>query len=97
MYTTLVGGTALAIFGGVSMWMAIHAVSEPQWTKDDADSSRRWAGLMYAGYGTGAALLLTSGALWLFADRTSTAETPRVAASVVPTANGVALSLGGRW
>ena len=93
-YTTLIAGAALAIFGGVSTGMAVHAVADkPQWTIDDANSSRMWAGLMYTGYGAGAALLITGASLWLISGHSAAP----VAATIVPTENGLALSLGGRW
>ena len=80
------------------MWMSIHAVrGKPQWTQSDADSSRMWAGLMYGGYGTGAALLLTSGALWILTGQPSSSAARTTTASVTPLDNGATLSFSGRW
>jgi len=97
-YITLGTGAAAAVFGGVSMFLAINAVkNKPQWTIEQANSSRMWAGMMYGGFGAGAALLLTSASLWLFTGHpAATIETP-VALGIAPAANGFALSLQGAW
>ena len=61
------------------------------------DNSRPWAGAMWAGLATGAALMTTGVVLWLLdSPMTEDADT---SAAIVPTLDGAGavLTLGGRW
>lgn len=59
------------------------------------DKARTWTGVMWAGFGLGAALVATGVVLWLLAP----GEAPGSGAGVGPTSDGrgLALSFGGRW
>jgi len=93
-HVTLWSGVGLVVLGGVSAWQAGAAGSEyDKYGKpSDKDASRTWSGVMWAGFGTGAALVVTGIVLWaLEPDEVSTAGT------VIPLPDGAVFSLGGRW
>jgi hypothetical protein len=59
-----------------------------------AEDSKTWAGVMWLGFGAGAALMTTGLILWLTDD-----GSPGTSASVSPTADGqgMVFSIGGSW
>jgi len=93
-HVTLWSGVGLVALGGVSAWQASASGAEyDKYGKtSDKDASRTWSGVMWAGFGLGAALIATGITLWALepsADST--------AATVIPLPDGAVFSLGGSW
>jgi TolB-like protein len=93
-HVTLWSGVGLVALGGVSAWQASAAGAEyDKYGKPyDRDASRTWSGVMWTGFGLGAALIATGITLWALepsADSTT--------ATVIPLPNGAVFSLGGSW
>jgi hypothetical protein len=92
-HVTLWSGVGLVALGGVSAWQASAAGSEydKYGKSSDRDASRTWSGVMWAGFGVGAALVATGIVLWALEPSDGTTAT------VVPLPDGAVFSLGGRW
>lgn len=89
-------GVGLLALGGVGAGLASSAASDYEGGDVGAwDTSRTWTGVMYAGFGVGAALVATGVVLWLL----PTDEEPPATAAAGPTADGqgLVISIGGRW
>jgi len=95
-------GAGLLVLGGGAMIVSMHEGSVYQ--NDDethearldaAGKSRAWAGVMWAGYGAGAALLATGITLWLLDD--DAPGTTTAGAAPTPDGSGWVFGLGGRW
>lgn len=95
-------GTGLVVLGGAAMFISMHEGSVYQ--NDDethearldaAGKSRTWAGVMWAGYGAGAALLATGIVLWVLDADASSAVTAGAASA--PDGTGLVFGIGGRW
>jgi TolB-like protein len=93
-HVTLWSGVGLVALGGFCAWQASDFGSEyDKWgDAGDRDASRTMSGLMWTGFGVGAALVATGIILWaLEPDDSSTSAT------VIPLPDGAVFSLGGRW
>jgi TolB-like protein len=93
------GGLAIVAFGGVSAFMASkygddYAASP---SAGEKDSSRTWAGCMYASFGIGAALIATGLTLWFMAPDDSRTESAVTGLGVAPTDQGMVFSWSTRW
>jgi hypothetical protein len=92
------GATAI---GGAALAVAMGAADDYNQNGISGDKSRAttWTGVMYLGFGAGAALLITGAALWLSAppDPEAPASAPLPAAVPTPDGRGLILTLGGRW
>ncbi len=96
-HITFWSGLGLAALGGVSVAMSMDAASD--YEKGDLgakETSRSWAGVMWAGFGLGGALLLTGAVMWLLP---AEAQEAGVIAGAAPSAggDGLTLTLGGRF
>ena len=80
--------------GGISAWQAGAAGSDyDKYGKpSDRDASRTWSGIMWAGFGVGAALAATGIVLWALEPSDGSTS-----ATVIPLPDGAAFTLGGRW
>jgi hypothetical protein len=95
-HVTTWSGAALLVLGGVGTYLSWDAgqdwkdASLPSAERLDARAeSQTWAGVMWAGYGVGAALVLTGVLLWTLGP-----DAPAVAPGAAPTADGRGLVLG---
>jgi len=93
-HVTLWSGVGLVALGGISAWQASAAGADyDKYGKpSDKDASRTWSGVMWAGFGLGAALVATGIVLWAL--EPSGAST---AATVIPLPDGAVFSLGGSF
>ena len=93
-HVTLWSGVGLVALGGVSAWQASAAGADYDKRGDpaDRDLSRTWSGVMWTGFGLGAALVATGIVLWAL-EPTDDSTT----ATVVPLPDGAVFTLGGRW
>jgi hypothetical protein len=93
-HVTLWTGVGLVALGGVSAWQASSAGAEyDKYGKPaDKDASRAWSGVMWAGFGAGAALVATGIVLWALEPGDGSTS-----ATVVPLPDGAVFSLAGRW
>ncbi|HOX46715.1 MAG TPA: CsgG/HfaB family protein [Myxococcota bacterium] len=89
-------GVGLLVLGGVSTYLAWDAGQDWEDTGlesgarlDARATSRTWAGVMWAGYGAGAALVLTGVLLWTLGP-----EEPPLTTSAAPLADGTGFVLG---
>lgn len=85
-------GLGALAFGGVAMGVSMQAAAdfdEGDWSA--RGSSRTWAGVMWTGFGLGAALMVTGTVLWLVEPEQ---EAPATAVGAAPTAGGGGLLLG---
>jgi hypothetical protein len=93
-------GVGLAAFGGFSAFMAKEAAEDHRQsgTWDDKNRSRNWAGMMYAGFGLGAAAMAAGVVLWLLSpsDR-QWSEKQGAQLSLAPYPEGASVSLSWRW
>jgi TolB-like protein len=90
-HVTFWSGLGLAALGGVGAGMASEAAGDYEsGDLDGWDQSRTWSGVMWAGFGAGAALLITGAVLWALAPD----EAPPAAVGVAPAAGGEGLVLG---
>lgn len=92
-------GVGFTAFGGLSMALSIMAADEYEpGDRDAEDRSRFWAGMMYAGFGTGLALMATGVVLWL-QDPSTYDQSGGNVANVAPTHDGlgVIFSFSKRW
>jgi len=92
-------GLALAGFGGVATYLMTAAQDDYRrgdWGAEDGITT--WAGLMWAGYGVGAALMITGTVLWLLPDQDPQAE-PAGGTGLnlvgAPLPGGLSLGVGG--
>jgi len=92
------GGVGMVAFGGAAAGLSASAASDYEGGDLGAeDTSRTWAGVMYAGFGIGAALITTGVLLWLLGpDEVKEGGTT---AAIIPDAdgNGAVLSIGWSW
>jgi len=90
-------GVGMVAFGGAAAGLSASAASDYEAGDLDAeDTSRTWAGVMYAGFGVGAALITTGVLLWLLGpDEVKEGAT----AAVIPDVEngGAVLSIGWSW
>jgi TolB-like protein len=93
-HVSLWSGVGLVALGGVSAWQAGAAGAEyDKYGKPaDKDASRTWSGVMWAGFGAGAALVATGIVLWALEPSGGS-----TAATVIPLPDGAVFSLGGSW
>jgi TolB-like protein len=96
-HVTFWSGVGLCALGGVGLGLSMNAASD--YEKGDLgakDTSKTWAGVMWAGFGLGGALLITGVVMWLLPEQTQEAG---VTAAAAPTADGdgFTLTLGGRF
>jgi hypothetical protein len=92
-------GVGFTAFGGLSMALSMMAADEYEpGDRDARDRSRFWAGMMYAGFGTGLALMATGVALWL-QDPPAYDRSGGNMANLAPTPDGlgVIFSFSRRW
>jgi hypothetical protein len=95
-----IGGLA---FGGISTWKAKSYADDFCDARDpaDKDSSRKWTGLMWAGYGAGAALVAAGIVMWAIAPsrNEAVALTGPNTLAIAPMFNGrdFAMSIKGEW
>ncbi len=85
-------GLGALAFGGVAMGVSMQAAADfddGDWSA--RDSSKTWAGVMWTGFGLGAALMVTGTVLWLIEPDD---EAPATAVGAAPTAAGDGLLLG---
>jgi hypothetical protein len=90
-------GLAVAAFGGVATYLMTTAQDDYRAGEWGAEGDiTTWAGLMWAGYGLGAALMITGTVLWLLPTEEARAE-PGVGLSLVgaPLPGGLSLGVGG--
>lgn len=95
-------GAGLVVLGGAAMFASMHEGSvyqnddeTPGARLDAAGASRTWAGIMWAGYGAGVALLATGIVLWVLDD--DAPGTATAGAAPTPDGSGFVFGLGGRW
>lgn len=91
-------GVGVVAFGGAAAGLSAAAASDYEGGDLGAeDSSRTWAGVMYASFGVGAALITTGVLLWLLGPEK--APEGGTTAAVIPDAdgNGVVFSFGWSW
>jgi hypothetical protein len=92
-------GLAVAAFGGVATYMMTAAQDDYRrgdWGAEDDITT--WAGLMWAGYGLGAALMITGTVLWLLPTEDGAAGAPPGAGLGLvggPLPGGLSLGLSG--
>lgn len=92
-------GAGLVVLGGSSLGYAIMLGNE----YDDGNRELKsrietMTGVMYAGFGAGAALMITGLVLWILSpDEASWAERNNGYLGVMSMGNGLVLSAGGRW
>ncbi len=93
-HLTLWSGVALVTFGGISAALSKAAADNyaESPTRQTWDRSRLWAGMMWAGFGAGAALVTTGVVLWLRGG--TPRENPSSAFVVSPAGAGGGLTLG---
>jgi len=96
-HAALWSGVGLVAFGCVSAYMASAAGDEydknGHW--GDLNSSRNWSGMMWAGFGLGAALVTTGIVLWALEPDGD--QGAGLSAAPLSDGNGMMFSLGGRW
>ncbi len=95
-HITFWSGLGLAALGGVGAGMASEAAGDYEsGDLDGWDQSRTWSGVMWAGFGAGAALMITGAVLWALAPD----QAPPAAVGVAPAAGGegLVLGIGGSW
>ncbi len=95
-HVTFWSGLGLAALGGVGAGMASEAAGDYEsGDLDGWDQSRTWSGVMWAGFGAGAALMVTGAVLWALAPD----QAPPAAVGVGPAAGGegLVLGIGGSW
>lgn len=93
-------GLGLTAFGGVSLVLSLKAGSDFEDGDLSAeDNSRTWAGLMWAGFVTGAALITTGIVLWSLDSGDPDSEEPVLGArpGVWLDGDSAFFSLSGRW
>lgn len=92
-HLTLWSGVALVAFGGISAALSKAAAENyaESPTRQTWDRSRLWAGMMWAGFGAGAALVATGIVLWM---RGSPPESAANAIIVAPAGAEGGLTLG---
>jgi hypothetical protein len=92
------GGLGAAAVGGAALAVAMGAADDYNRNGIPSDKSRAatWTGVMYLGFGAGAALIVTGAALWLTAPPDPEAP-PLPAAVPTPDGRGLVLTVGGRW
>lgn len=100
-HVTFWGGVGLLALGGVATWQAAEAGDDYNRSFGDdqaaADRSRAWAGVMYAGYAAGAALVTTGVVLWLTGDiQDEVGGQTGLQLGPAP-GGGLSLGLRGRW
>lgn len=93
-HVTMWSGVGLVTLGGISAWLASDfGTAYDKWGDPrDRDVSRNLSGVMWAGFGAGAALIATGIVLWALEP-----EEGSTAATVIPLPDGAVFSLGGRW
>ncbi|HRY96599.1 MAG TPA: PEGA domain-containing protein [Myxococcota bacterium] len=92
-------GVGLSVLGAAATGLTYtYGDDDKAGDPDAAGKSRTWAGVMYASFGTGFALLVAGAVLWFMApeDREWFKDHPE-ALSIVPTDGGATFSFGGRW
>ncbi|HOX47202.1 MAG TPA: DUF2380 domain-containing protein [Myxococcota bacterium] len=95
-HVTFWSGLGLCALGGAGLGLSMGAASDYEGGDLGAkDTSRTWAGVMWAGFGLGGALLITGVVMWLLPE----AEEAGVSAVAAPMADGdgFTLTLGGRF
>jgi TolB-like protein len=96
-HVTLWSGAAFLAFGGVSAYMASAKGSDydkhGDW--DDLNASRNWTGLMWTGFGLGAALVTTGIVLWVL--EPDGEGSTSISAGPMLDGSGMVFLLGGRW
>ncbi|MBN2499064.1 MAG: PEGA domain-containing protein [Deltaproteobacteria bacterium] len=86
-------GLGMAGFGGLSLWMA----REAGWEGRNADS-RAWSGAMWAGFGSGLALLATGIVFWLYeTDSDGAASSPPLLVAPVVGGSDLGVDIGVRF
>jgi hypothetical protein len=98
-HVTFWGGVGLVAFGGAAAGLSASAASDYEAGDLGAeDTSKTWAGVMYAGFGIGAALITTGVLLWLLGPD-EVQEGVVTTATVIPDVEngGAVLSIGWSW
>jgi hypothetical protein len=98
-HVTFWGGVGAVALGGAAMGLSASAAGDYEAGDLGAeDTSKTWAGVMYAGFGLGAALITTGVLLWLLGPDEKQ-EGVVTTASVIPDTDGggVVLSIGWSW
>ncbi|MBW1811817.1 MAG: PEGA domain-containing protein [Deltaproteobacteria bacterium] len=92
-------GLGVALVGGAGLANAL--VEQKNYDKGDLGAKslmETWTGVMYAGFGTGAALMVTGVVLWILApDQASWAEQSGGYLGASSDGNSFVLTAGGRW
>ncbi len=92
-------GVGLSVLGAAATGLTFtYGDDDKAGDADAAEKSQTWAGVMYASFGTGFALLVAGAVLWFLApeDREWFESHPK-SLSIVPNDGGATFSLGGRW
>ena len=99
-YASFFSGVGLVAFGGLATWQAKEAGNDYNYTGNASDErkSQSWTGAAIAGYGLGAAAMVTGVVLWVL-DPGNSESTKEQTVSVVPgpDGRGMAVTLSGRW
>jgi len=96
-HVTFWSGVGLVALGGAGLGLSMSAASDFKAGDIVArDTSQTWAGVMWAGFGLGGALLITGVVMWLLPEET---QETGLSAAAAPTADGdgFTLTLGGRF
>jgi len=98
-HVTFWTGVGLVALGGVGLGQGLSLQKDYDAGDLNAESKMKaWTGVMYAGFGAGAAMMITGVVLWILApDEVSWAERNNGYLEVMSTGNGLVLSTGGRW
>ena len=96
-HVTFWSGAGFLAFGGVSAYLAGAAGDDydKYGHYDDLNASRNWSGLMWTGFGLGAALVTTGIILWALEPEGEPSTS--LSAGPTPDGTGMVFSLGGRW
>ena len=92
-HITFWSGLGLCALGGAATGLALSAASNYENGDLSAkNAAKTWTGVMYAGFGVGAAAMITGAVLWFLPD-----SGPGLSAAVTPADDGAVFSLGGRF
>ncbi len=97
-HATFWPGVALCAFGGLAAGLSAKAADEyiANPTPEAKHRSSTWAGLMWAGLGAGATLMIAGAVFWILAPEESAASATGLTVGVARPEGGLVLQLGGR-